>query len=431
MIGLIDCNNFFVSCERVFDPSLRGRPVIVLSNNDGCAVALSNEAKGLGIKRGIPYFQIKDLAERNNIAILSGNHRLYGDMSSRVMATISEIIPEIEVYSVDECFIRFDKWPVADLYEAAHDIVRKVRRNVGIPTSLGIAPTKTLAKIAARFAKKFPGYNSVCTIDTEEKRRKALALTPIEDVWGIGRRLGRKMKAAGIHRALDLAELSRQRIRQMVNIVGERTWRELRGEPCIEFEITAPDKQQICCSRSFAEMIFAPEPLFEAMAAFAAIASRKLRQQRSLASSVCVFLHTNPHREDMDQYHASNFIRLEEPTSDVMSITSAAITALGPIYRKGYGFKKAGIIITDIIPCQSFQPSLFTDANERDRRQRLMSVMDSINAGDKARDMVHVATRTPLESCVRCQHASRRYSTRLSDIITISTAPTKPPYIYG
>ena len=424
MIGLIDCNNFFVSCERVFNPSLRNRPVIVLSNNDGCAVAISNEAKKLGISRGKPYFQLEDVIKMHNVAVLSGNHRLYGDISSRVMATIAESIPEIEIYSVDECFIRFDRWPVPDIHDAGREIVRRVRRNVGIPTSLGIAPSKTLAKIAARFAKKFPAYRSVCIIDTEEKRMKALALTPIEDVWGIGRRLGRKMRAERIYTALDLANLSRQRVRQLVNIVGERTWRELRGEACIEMETVAPDKQQICCSRSFSDMVFEADKLFEAMAAFSAIASRKLREQGSAAASVSVLIHTNPHREDMDQYHASNMIRLEEPSNDVMTITKAAIQATRSIYRKGYGFKKAGVIITDIVPQNAVQPSLFTDIDSRQRRQRLMRAMDSINAGGKASDMVHLATRAPLESCVRCEHASRRFTTRMSEIITVHTAPT-------
>lgn len=431
MIGLIDCNNFFVSCERVFDPALRQRPVIVLSNNDGCAVAISNEAKKLGVKRGTPYFQLEDIIKRHDIAVLSGNHRLYGDISSRVMATIAECIPEIEIYSVDECFIRFDKWPVDDVDSAAHEIVRRVRRNVGIPTSLGIAPTKTLAKIAAGFAKKYPAYRSVCIIDTDEKRRKALALTPIEDVWGIGRRLGRKMRAERIFTALDLANISKERMRRLVNIVGERTWRELQGEPCIEMEMTAPDKKQICCSRSFADMVFDPEKLYEAMAAFSAIAARKLREQDSAAVAIAVFMHTNPHREDMDQYHASNMIRLEEPSNDVMTITEAAIRATVPVYRTGYGFKRAGIIITDIVPLQAVQPSLFTDVDNRQRRQRLMRVMDRINAGAMARDMVHVATRTPLDSCVRCQHASRRYSTRMAEIITVKTSPIFPAKIYG
>lgn len=419
MIGLIDCNNFFVSCERVFDPSLRGVPVIVLSNNDGCAVALSNEAKALGLKRGTPLFKMRREVEENRVRVLSGNHRLYGDMSSRVMATISAVIPEVEIYSVDECFIRFDRWPVDDLLEAGHDIVRKVRRHTGIPTSMGIAPTKTLAKVAAKFAKKYPGYNSVCVIDTEEKRRKALALTPVDDVWGIGRRLGRKLHAMKIDTALQLADLPKARAERIFNIVGQRTWRELNGQPCIEMEMTPPDKKQICCSRSFANMIYDPEPLTEAMAAFATIASRKLREQRSCAAGLCVFIHTNHFREDLEQYYASNFATLPEPTDDTMTISAAAVNALMPIYRRGYGFKKAGILITDIVPATSIQQSLFTDAKDRERRHNLMQVMDSINLGSMTRDMVHIATRAPLDSCVRCQHASRRYSTRLSDIITV------------
>lgn len=384
---------------------------------------MSNEAKAIGIRRGTPFFQMQDEVKRHNIAVLSGNHRLYGDISSRVMATISEIIPEIEIYSIDECFIRFDRWPVDDLNQAGHDIVRRVRRNVGIPTSLGIAPTKTLAKIAARFAKKYPAYKSVCTIDTEEKRLKALSLTPIDDVWGIGRRLNRKMRAAGINTALQFAELPLDKVRRMVNIVGERTWRELRGEACIELEMAAPDKKQICCSRSFANMIFEPEPLFEAMAAFAAIASRKLREQHSAAASVGVFIITNMHREDMDQYQASNHRQLLEPTNDVMTITAAAIDALRPIYRRGYGFKKAGILITEIVPDDRIQQSLFASPAQREKRHRLMTVMDTINAGSMARDMVHVATRTPLDSYVRSEHRSRLYSTSLSDIITVKTPP--------
>lgn len=421
MIGLIDCNNFFVSCERVFDPGLRTRPVVVLSNNDGCAVAMSNEAKALGIKRGTPLFKMRNTVEANNVAILSGNHRLYGDMSSRVMATISEVIPEIEVYSVDECFIRFDRWPVDDLVAAGHDIVRRVRRNTGIPTSLGIAPTKTLAKVASKFAKKYPGYHSVCVIDSEEKRRKALSMLPVDNVWGIGRRMGCKMHAAGIETALDFADMSRAQVKRMVNVVGERTWRELNGEACIEMEMSAPDKKQICCSRSFETMIFDIEPLTEAMAAFATIVARKLREQGSAAVSLSVFIHTNSFREDMDQYYVTNFRTLPEPSSDTMTITAAAVDALRPIFRRGYGFKKAGIIITEIVPASAIQQSLFESIAERQRRRRLMAVVDTINSDATSRDMVHVATRSPIDSYVRCQHASRRYSTRLSDIIVVKS----------
>jgi len=382
---------------------------------------MSNEAKALGIKRGTPLFKMRDIVEANNVATLSGNHRLYGDMSSRVMATISEVIPEIEVYSVDECFIRFDRWPVDDLNTVGHDIVRRVRRNTGIPTSLGIAPTKTLAKAASIFAKKYPGYHSVCIIDDEAKRRKALSMLPVDDIWGVGRRIGRKMHAAGIETALDFANMTRSQVKRRVNVAGERTWRELNGEPCIEMELTAPDKKQICCSRSFEKMIFDLESLTEAMAAFATIVSRKLREQGSVAVSLSVFIHTNSFREDLDQYYASNFRALPEPTNDTMTITAAAVDALRPIFRRGYGFKKAGIIITEIVSASNIQQSLFEPVGERQRRRRLMAVVDAINAGAASRDMVHVATRSPLESYVRCQHASRRYSTRLSDIIVVKS----------
>lgn len=426
MIGLIDCNNFFVSCERVFDPSLRNVPVVVLSNNDGCAVAMSNEAKALGIKRGTPLFKMRDEVRRYNIRVLSGNHRLYGDMSSRVMATISEICPDIEIYSVDECFIRFNSCnDTSSLVDLGRSIVTRVRRNTGIPTSLGIAPTKTLAKIASRFAKKYPGYRSVCCIDNEDKRLKALSLTDISDVWGIGRRLSRRMQSAHIHTALDLAQLPLSRIDKLLNVTGERTWRELNGSPCIETETTPPSKQQICCSRSFANMIFDLHPLTEAMAAFATIATRKLRSQHSVAAGVTVFIHTNHFREDMEQYCASNYKTLPEATADTMTIAEAAAEALVPIFRRGYGYKKAGIIITDITDADHIEPSLFISPEDRERRARLMNVVDHINADSMARDMVHIATRAPLESAVRCEHASRRFSTRLDETIVVRT-PNRP-----
>ncbi len=424
MVGLIDCNNFFVSCERVFDPSLRNVPVIVLSNNDGCAVSMSNEAKALGIKRGAPLFKIHDLVERGHVRVLSGNHRMYGDMSSRVMATLSEIIPSIEIYSVDECFLNLEAWKdKKDIVEAGRSVVRRVRRHTGIPTSLGIAPTKTLAKIAARFAKKYPGYRSVCRIETEEQRRKALSLTPINEVWGIGRRLSRRLDAKKIVTALDLADLPLDQIRKLLNIVGERTWRELNGEACIDFEAVPHNKQQICCSRSFAEMIFERDRLIEAMAAFATIASRKLRSQHSAARGVSVFIHTNHFREDMDQYYASNFKSLPQASNDIMTISEAAIEALNQIFRPGFGYKKAGIMITDIVDIDRVEQSLFISPKERLRRIKLMEVVDEINSNFTGRDKVHIATRTPIESAVRCERPSRRYSTRLDESIIVRTNP--------
>ena len=240
MIGLIDCNNFFVSCERLFRPDLAGKPVVVMSNNDGCAVAMSNEAKALGVKRGIPIYQIKQLIERYKVVTLSSNHKLYGNISSRVMATIGTIVPDIEIYSIDEAFLDMSYLDGEALETTGRKIVAKVRRYVGIPTSLGIAPTKTLAKIAARFAKKYPAYKGVCIIDNEEKRRKALSLIRIEDVWGIGRRTGKRLRQYNINSALDFADMSLSRVRQLVNIAVERTWRELNNEPSVDIKNIEP-----------------------------------------------------------------------------------------------------------------------------------------------------------------------------------------------
>lgn len=420
MFGLIDCNNFFVSCERVFDPSLRSCPVCVLSNNDGCVVALSNEAKALGLKRGDPYFKIKHVCDAHGVRVLSGNHRLYGDMSSRVMATLASIVPEIEIYSVDEAFLHLDGWNGVSQIDAARDIVRQVRRATGIPTSLGIAPTKTLAKVAARFAKKYPAYRAVCRIDSDEKRRKALLLTPVGDVWGVGRRLARKFSQIGIETALDLAEMSPERAKRMFNVVSQRTWRELRGEPCIGLEPMEPPRKQMCCSRSFGEMITDFDRLTEAVALFATIVSRKLRERGLAAVSLSVFIHTNAFREDMEQYFNSSHRRLAEATADTMAITEAAVECLRAVYRRGYYYKKAGIMITEIVPAGAVRRSLFADETDRLRRQRLMGVLDKINSTSIAHDTVHIAAYSPVEDIVRAERRSRLYSTRLDDIITVN-----------
>ena len=421
MIGLIDCNNFFVSCERVFDPALRNRPVIVLSNNDGCAVALSNEAKALGLKRGNPYFKIKSICDANNVAVLSGNHRLYGDMSARVMAVLSSIAEDIEVYSIDEAFVSMDGWQVDQLVEMGRSMVQRVRRSTGIPTSLGIAETKTLAKVAAKFAKKYPGYRSVAMIDSDAKRVAALSRTPIGDVWGIGRRLGAKLEESNIRTALDFANMSEERVKSKFAVPCQRTWLELNGVRCMDFEFEPPAKKQICCSRSFGKSIQDIDTLCEAVSAFATIASRKLREQNSLAAELSVFVMTNAFRQDEEQYFNTANVGFDEATSDTMTIAAGAIRALRAIYRRGYRYKKAGVIISNIVDARQFQPSLFTTPDERDKRSRLMRVMDEINRGDMARDMVHVATHAPLDSCVKREKASRLYSTRMSDIIEVKT----------
>lgn len=425
MIGLIDCNNFFVSCERVFMPALRGKPVGVLSNNDGCLVALSNEAKALGLKRGQPYFQVKALCDRNDVAVLSGNHRLYGDMSSRVMATLSYMVPEIEIYSIDEAFIHLDGIEADRLTDTGREIVRRVRRDTGIPTSLGIAPTKTLAKVAARFAKKYPGYRSVCLIGGEEARRKALSLTPIADVWGIGRRLRRRFEDIGVETALQFADMDIEKVRRLLNVTGERTWRELNGEPCIALEDSEPAKRQMCCSRSFGSMLTEFEELRQAVALFATIVSRKLREQHSAAVSISVFVHTNAFRKDMEQYFNSAHHKLAEATADTMALADAATECLRSVYRRGYSYKKAGILVNEIVDENAVRRSMFESDAERRRRQRLMHILDGINATSIAHDTVHIASCRPSESISKSEHRSRLYSTRMGDIITIKCSNTK------
>lgn len=420
MVGLIDCNNFFVSCERVFDPSIRQKPVIVFSNNDGCAVSISNEAKELGIKRGDPYFKIKGVCQTHDIQTFSGNHKLYGDMSSRVMSTLASIVPDIEIYSIDEAFLHFDNIAFEDYNTFGREIVRKVRRNTGIPTSLGIAPTKTLAKVAARFAKKYPGYHSCCVIDTEEKRRKALELTPIREVWGIGRRLTKRLADYGITHAIQLADWSREDVEKVFNVTGEKTWLELNGQPCIELEADDAPQKQMICTRSFGKPLTAFEELAAAMAAFVNIVGRKLRERSLCAVSMSVFIQTDRFNERIEQYYNSTHRSLVEPTADTMTLSAVAIDALRSIFLKGHGYKRAGIIIPELTDANHIQQSLFGNPAERERRKKLMEVVDSINRRTLGRDKVHTAAYSPIDTFVRRNMPSRLFSTRLSDIIRIN-----------
>lgn len=399
MIGLIDCNNFFVSCERLFRPDLAGKPVVVMSNNDGCAVAMSNEAKALGIKRGLPIYQLRQIINRYNVATISGNHRMYGNISSRVMATIGSIVPEMDIYSIDEAFIDMSLWEGKALDETGHKIVSKVRRDVGIPTSLGIAPTKTLAKIAARFAKKYPGYRGVCIIDNDDKRRKALALTGIDEVWGIARRLGKRLRQYNINTALDFAELPLSEVRKIINVMGERSWRELNGEPCIDHEAAEPLNKQICTSRSYKKSIDDPKLLKEAVADYSAKVARRLREQGGCAKSVTVFIQTNSFRPELPQHFGSTTIQLDEATDDTLAITSAAVRAVDSLFRPGYAYRRAGVTVNEIVSHNAVQQNLFSVPGRREKRQRLMTVIDSINAGEDTRGMVRSASSVPGGNC--------------------------------
>ena len=414
MFGLMDCNNFYASCERVFNPSLNGKPIIVLSNNDGCVIARSNEAKALGIKMGVPVYQIKDEVQKYGIAVFSSNYTLYGDMSSRVMSILASLAPEIEVYSIDEAFINLDG--INDLQTLGSKIVTQVARSTGIPVSLGIAPTKTLAKVANKFAKKYPAYNRLCIIDTEEKRIKALQLTDIGDVWGIGRRQATKLEKEGVKTAYDFTQLSGSWVRKNMTVVGERTWKELRGISCIDMEAAPPAKKQICTSRSFGKMVEDIDTMSVAIATHASNCAKKLRQQKSFAMSLMVFIHTNNFREDLPQYWKNTIIKLPVPTNDTLEIVHYALEGLKAIFMQGYQYKKAGVIITEITT--SAQLGLFDTVN-REKREKLMQAIDKING--EYQHLIKLAVQgTGRDWKLKQEQLSKRYTTDINEILTIN-----------
>ncbi|MEG1749571.1 MAG: Y-family DNA polymerase [Tannerellaceae bacterium] len=418
MFGLVDCNNFFASCERVFNPALRGRPMVVLSSNDGCVIARSNEAKALDIPMGAPVFQVKEIIEKNEVAVFSGNMVLYGDMSHRVMSTLAAFVEEMEIYSIDEAFLNLDGFAPTELVAYGQRIVRTTTKNTGIPVSLGIAPTKTLAKIASLYAKKYPAYEGVCIIDTEEKREKALRLLEIEKVWGIGRRSAKTLRYYGIQTAYDLTQRSESWIRRQMNAPGVHTWKELRGIPCYDIEAET-DKQTICTSRSFGEMIDDYQTLSETVGDFTASCASKLRKQKCCAGAIIVFIYTNRFRADLPQYNQSHVEELPVATNDPSELIHYAGLALQSIFRKGYQYKKAGVIVANIIPETCVQGHLF-DNKDRVRQRKLMSALDTINKKYGNHSLKVVAQGSGKSCKLKNEFVSRRFTTNLDDIITIS-----------
>ena len=380
MYGIIDCDNCYVSCERVFRPDLRDKPVVVLSNNDGCVVARSNEAKKMGIKAGTPYFQLAEQFPNQKIAVFSSNYELYGELTGRVVSIIRKEAPAYFRYSIDECFVYLDGMEHLDLKAWGEELHRKIKRSVGMPVSIGLAPNKTLAKMASHFAKKYQGYHHCCMIDTEEKRIKALKLYPIDEVWGIGRRYAAKLEALGVKTAYDFAEHNLTWMKATFNnIVIERTWRELNGEDCVPNEEMAK-KKSICTSRSFNGMITDLDGLRTHVSNYAARCAEKLRQQGTVASIVGVFLNTNIFREDLPQYWNFQEMRLITPTSSTITIVKAANEVLQKLYRQGYHYKKAGVIVMGIGPNSPIQQDLFdTNAEQFEKMRKLDAVIDRIN----------------------------------------------------
>jgi DNA polymerase V len=419
MYALADCNNFFVSCERAFQPQLEGRPVVVLSNNDGCVVARSNESKALGIKMGTPYFKVKDLVDAGKLIVRSSNYTLYGDLSGRIMSILSSASPKLEVYSIDEAFMVMDGMNSEQIKPVAHSLVHQIRKWVGVPVSIGIADTKTLAKVASHFAKKYPGYRGVCAIDSEEKRLKALSMTEIGDIWGVGWRTAPKLAEQGVKTALDFVNKPQEWVDKRMGISGVRTWLELQGRPSVEDEQESKRKS-ICTSRSFAQMIDDEKELTLRISDFAAICAKKLRSEKTAAYTVGVFIQTNHFREDLSQYDPWYSINLDVPASSTREIVSAALQVLKSIYRPGYKYKRAGVIVMDIVDNDDIQTTLFDfDAKAREKDDKISQVMDQVNKSGK--NVLRLATQRPghYADGIRCDFRSGLFSTQWNDLIEV------------
>ncbi|MBP5719449.1 MAG: Y-family DNA polymerase [Bacteroidales bacterium] len=415
MFALADCNNFFASCERVFRPDLNGKPVIVLSNNDGCAVARSNEAKALGIKMGDPYFKIRPIVEKYGVAVFSSNFSLYGDMSHRVQEVLRGFAPAVEQYSIDEAFLDLRGMHIDDPDAFAKDISAACRRFTGIPVSVGIAPTKTLAKIASKLCKQYPKLRGGCYMHRTQDIEKVLRRFPVADVWGIGRRSVKKLEAMNIRTAWDYAMLPENAVRKQFALPGWRTWAELRGTPCIEFEDMIEPKQSICVSRSFAKEITEPGLLCEQVANFAESAVQKLRSQQSLALEMAVFAFTNRFKENAPQTYGSRLVVFPDATDDHRTLVSAAVKAAREVFSQGYGYKKAGVVITKLIQASDHVGSIFADEKADNRDARLSESIDAINR-TYGRGAILFGVQGDGRIKMSREHQSPHYTTLWSDI---------------
>lgn len=417
MFALIDCNNFYASCQRVFEPHLRNKPVVILSNNDGCVIARSNEAKALGIPMGAAAFEYKAIFEANNVFVYSSNYALYGDMSARVMNILSTYSPDIEIYSIDEAFLKFKGFELFDLQEIGINMQKTVTKGTGIPISVGIAHTKALAKVANKIAKKFPEKTkSVYTIDTDEKRIKALKWTKIEDVWGIGRKFAKKLQAINILNAYQFTQLSDQWVRKEMAVVGLRLKHELEGKPTLDLE-EPKSKKMIATTRSFEKMYTKFEDVSERISTFTASCSEKLRKQNSHCNMIMVFVQTNYFRKDQPQYSRSIVINTDFPTNSTIELNHYAQIGLKAIFKNGFSYKKAGVIVMGLTPNSETQLSLFNTSNPK--HQPLMSVIDKMNKSYGVNKVKFATQSTGRQWKMKQEKLSNCYTTKIKEIITV------------
>ena len=416
MFALVDVNSFYASCETVFRPDLRGKPVVVLSNNDGCVIARSAEAKALQLPMGAPYFKLKDEFRRHKVHVFSSNYALYADMSNRVMTTLEDMAPSVEIYSIDEAFM--DLTGVRNcrvLEEYGREIRARVKRDTHLTVGVGIAPTKTLAKLANHAAKKWTKTGGVLDLSNVDRQRKLMELVKVEDVWGVGRRISKKLNTMGIITAKDLSEQSTYIIRKHFNVVLERTVRELRGEPCLELEEFAPTKQQIVCSRSFGSRITEYQDMRQAVCAYAERAAEKLRSERQYCRQIAVFVRTSPHAVGETFYGNQAMGTLMTPSNDTRDIIRVAIESLDRIWLDGCRFMKAGVMLGDFYSQGVAQLNLFDEFKPQANSEALMRVVDGLNQSGKGK-LWFAGQGMQKTWAMKRDMLSPAYTTRVSDL---------------
>ena len=418
MYALVDCNNFYVSCERLFNPVLEGKPVIVLSNNDGCAISRSDEAKEIGIAMGTPAFMISSLIKKHDIKVFSSNYTLYSDMSKRVFSNLAAFVPKLEIYSIDEAFLDFSQMQHLNFPKYAEGIKATVIQNTGIPVSIGMAPSKTLAKIANRLSKKKFKEIGVYVIDSELKRIEALKATEVGDIWGVGGQHQKKLKLKGINSAYDFSMLPDEYVRKEMSVIGLRTLQELRGIPSIEWTIDTPPKKGICTSRSFGKLCKDFRVLSEAVANFAANCAAKLRQQKTCCKEIHLFIQTNTHRTELKQCYRSINLQLPVASNNSSVIIKTALFGLNIIYADGYYFMKAGVIVSHLTPETVLQGGLFAQADSK-KSNLVMHTLDNINA-KFGKDMVRLSCQGYQRDWkLKSEKLSGRFTTNFNEIPVI------------
>ena len=414
--ALIDCNNFYASCERVFNPSLNTEPIVVLSNNDGCIIARSNEAKNLGIPMGAPFYQYKKLMESNGVHVFSSNYQFYGDMSHRVMESIKMMVADVEIYSIDEAFVKMGSVINTDVISRAERMRSNIYQWTGIPTSFGVAPTKVLAKVANKMAKK---YSSTGVFDIREKsiQDDVLKDLKVDDIWGISTRLGSRLNAMGIYTAADFRDTDPPVIRKYFGVVVERLAYEIRGLSCLELDSIKP-KKNIMSSKSFGSPLRDIRPIEEALSTYISRACEKLRMQKSRAQGVYVFIKTNPFRKKEGQYYNSTHINFIHPLSDTGAIIKEGKKGLKEIFREGYSYHKCGIMLTNLVPDTFYQEDLFVQ-NKYKKNDQLMNAIDNINESIRTKAIFYASQGVNQEWKMKCDQRSSLYTTKIEDFVKV------------